>query len=50
MMQPGGFGGGFLQQGQQEMFAQMMMMQANMAQMSEMVQQMAQVGLAVLHR
>ena len=44
MMQPGGFGGGFYQPGQQEMMAQMMMMQANMAQMGEMMHQMAQVS------
>jgi hypothetical protein len=41
MIQPGF--NGFLPPGQQEMMAQMMMMQANMAQMSEMMQKMAEV-------
>ena len=34
--------------GQQEMMAQMMMMQANMAHMGEMMQKMAEVGLTVI--
>lgn len=42
MMNGGAFG--FYQPGQQEMMAQMMMMQANMAQMGEMMQQMAEVS------
>lgn len=41
-MQPGF--GGFFPPGQQEMMAQMMMMQASMAQMGEMMSKMAQVG------
>ena len=41
MMQPGF--GGFFPPGQQEMMAQMMMMQANMAQMGEMMNKMAEV-------
>ncbi|KAK8864495.1 hypothetical protein IAR55_001745 [Kwoniella newhampshirensis] len=41
MMQPG-FGVPFMAPGQQEMMAQMMMMQANMAQMGEMMSQMAE--------
>jgi hypothetical protein len=47
MMQPGfGAGPGFFQPGQQEMMAQMMMMQANMAQMGEMMAKMAEVSEA----
>jgi hypothetical protein len=42
MMQPG-FGPGFFPPGQQEMMAQMMMMQANMAQMGEMMAKMVEV-------
>lgn len=41
-----GQGFGFFNPGQQEMMAQMMMMQANMAQMGEMMQQMADVSRA----
>ena len=36
--------GGFFSPGQQEMMAQMMMMQANMAQMGKMMQKMAEVS------
>lgn len=36
--------GGMFQPGQQEMMAQMMMMQASMAQMGQMMQSMAAVG------
>jgi hypothetical protein len=36
--------GSFFNPGQQEMMAQMMMMQAGMAQMSEMMQHMAEVS------
>ena len=43
MMQPG-FGAPYFAPGQQEMMAQMMMMQANMAQMGEMMAQMAEVS------
>jgi hypothetical protein len=43
MMQPG-FGAPFFQPGQQEMMAQMMMMQASMAQMGEMMARMAEVS------
>lgn len=46
MAQPGF--GGFFMPGQQEMMAQMMMMQANMAQMGEMMQKMAEVGVSFL--
>jgi hypothetical protein len=42
MMQPGFQQ--FFNPGQQEMMAQMMMMQANMAQMGEMMQKMAEVS------
>lgn len=42
MMQPGF--GGFFPPGQQEMMAQMMMMQANMAQMSQMMSKMSEVS------
>lgn len=43
MMPQPGFGG-FFPPGQQEMMAQMMMMQANMAQMGEMMNKMVEVG------
>lgn len=43
MMQPG-FGPSFFAPGTQEMMAQMMMMQANMAQMGEMMAQMVEVS------
>lgn len=49
MNQSQGFGS-FFNPGQQEMMAQMMMMQANMAQMGEMMQHMVEVGLLLLHR
>lgn len=45
MMGQGQGYGGFFPPGQQEMMAQMMMMQANMAQMGEMMQHMAEVSL-----
>jgi hypothetical protein len=45
MMQPGfGGGPGFFQPGQQEMMAQMMMMQATMAQMGEMMARLVEVS------
>ncbi len=47
MMQPGF--GGFFAPGQQEMMTQMMMMQASMAQMGEVVQKMAEVGVSFTH-
>jgi hypothetical protein len=43
MNQSQGFGS-FFNPGQQEMMAQMMMMQANMAQMGEMMQHMVEVS------
>jgi hypothetical protein len=52
MMQPGqpsqAFPGFFQQPGQQEMMAQMMMMQANMAQMGEMMTHMMEVSRSSL--
>jgi hypothetical protein len=42
-MMQAGFAPPFFQPGQQEMMAQMMMMQASMAQMGEMMSKMAEV-------
>ena len=47
MNQSQGFGS-FFNPGQQEMMAQMMMMQANMAQMGEMMQHMVEVSLFIV--
>jgi hypothetical protein len=47
MNQSQGFGS-FFNPGQQEMMAQMMMMQANMAQMGEMMQHMVEVRFPIL--
>jgi len=49
MMQPQ-YQQSFFQPGQQEMMAQMMMMQASMAQMGEMMSKMAEVSLAYVAR